>query len=93
MKNIRNTSDGEVEEHFLLIATRVPPGDRWQLELTPSEPPIEGIAQTLTAHFRLTKEAGSYRLDPRAGNLYLIRSVKVTPEEKPKEVWDIYGEY
>ncbi len=79
-------------EKNVLIATRIPPGDSWQLEID-KETTIEGLVPTLTQYMRKTKFKGHYRLEPLNGKLFAIVEEEEVLPEPEKEVWDIYGEY
>ena len=81
------------EEVLELIATRVPPGDNWQLAAAINTKSIEGLVPTLTAYMRATEFKGAYRLEPLKGELYAIRTQTVTWTPPPPEVFDLYGEY
>lgn len=80
------------EEVLELIATRVPPGDNWQLAGIISPKPIEGLVPTLTAYMRATEFKGAYRLEPLKGELYAIRTQTVSWTPPEPEVFDLYGE-
>jgi hypothetical protein len=82
----------ELVEENKLIATRVPPGDNWELVID-KETVIEGLVQTLTQYMRKTKFKGHYRLEPLNGKLFAIVEEEVTLPEPEPEVWDLYGEY
>ena len=82
----------ELVEENKLIATRVPPGDNWELVID-KETVIEGLVQTLTQYMRKTKFKGHYRLEPLNGKLFAIIEEEVTLPEPEPEVWDLYGEY
>jgi hypothetical protein len=81
-----------VQEFTELIATRVPPGDNWELTIDQGVI-IEGLVPTLTAYLRKTKFKGAYRLDPLAGKLYAIREQELTVTPPEPEKFDLYGEY
>ena len=81
------------EEVLELIATRIPPGDNWQLAPAITSKPIEGLVQALTAYMRATDFKGAYRLEPLKGELYAIRTQTVTWTPPPLEKLDLYGEY
>jgi hypothetical protein len=82
------------EEVLELIATRVPPGDRWLLVNTPqNKEPIEGLVPTLTAYMRATEFKGAYRLEPLKGELHAIKTQTVTWTPPEPEVFDLYGEF
>jgi len=82
----------ELVEENKLIATRVPPGDNWELVID-KDVVIEGLVQTLTQYMRKTKFKGHYRLEPLNGKLFAIVEEEVTLPEPEPEVWDLYGEY
>ena len=82
----------ELVEENKLIATRIPPGDNWELVID-KETVIEGLVQTLTQYMRKTKFKGHYRLEPLNGKLFAIIEEEVTLPEPEPEVWDLYGEY
>lgn len=81
------------EEVLELIATRVPPGDNWELAATGGSKLIEGLVPTLTAYMRATEFKGAYRLEPLKGELYAIKTQTVTWTPPEPEVFDLYGEY
>jgi len=83
----------EKVEYNELIATRVPPGDRWAL-IEEEDKTYESLTDTLEAYFHKTKFKGSYKLDPLDSKLYAIKTEEVEVEEvieEPKE-YGIYGE-
>ncbi len=82
----------ETVENSKLIAVRVPPGDKWELEID-KETVIEGLVQTLTQYMRKTKFKGHYRLEPLNGKLFAIVEEEITLPEPEPEKWDLYGEY
>ena len=82
----------EIEEEKILIATRQPPGDNWELVIDQGTT-IEGLVMALTMYMRKTKFKGSYQLDPLDGKLYAIERQEVeVPGEEPMK-FDLYGEY
>ena len=82
----------ELVEENKLIATRVPPGDNWELVID-KDVVIEGLVQTLTQYMRKTKFKGHYRLEPLNGKLFAIVEEEINVPEPELEVWDLYGEY
>jgi|TARA_B100000035_G_scaffold91792_1_gene77484 predicted RNA-binding protein with PUA domain len=82
----------ELIEHNVLIANRIPPGDKWELVID-KDTVIEGLVQTLTQYMRKTKFQGHYRLEPLNGKLFAIKEEQVEIPEPEPEVWDLYGEY
>ena len=82
----------QIQEEKKLIATRVPPGDNWELVIDQGNT-IQGLVMALTMYMRKTKFKGSYQLDPLDGKLYAIEKQEVEiPEEEPMK-FDLYGEY
>ena len=85
-------SETEIEEEKVLIATRVPPGDNWELVIDQGTT-IDGLVMALTMYMRKTKFKGHYRLDPLDGKLYAIESHEVQVEEEEPMKFDLYGEF
>jgi 8-oxo-dGTP pyrophosphatase MutT (NUDIX family) len=86
------TMKKEIKEELELIATRVPPGDRWSL--VGDKTKIYGsITDTLEAYFQLTRRACEYRLAPLKGELYAVHSQEVEIAPDPPKRYDIYGDY
>jgi hypothetical protein len=84
----------QIEETNILIARRVPPGDKWRLIANePSGPLHKTLTDTLEAYMTKTGFRGEYRLAPLKGELYAINAeeVKITIPEEQK--FSIYGEY
>ena len=82
----------EVQEENVLIATRVPPGDNWELVIDQGTT-IEGLVMALTMYMRKTKFKGHYRLEPLDGKLYAIERNEVQIEEPEPMKFDLYGEF
>jgi|TARA_R110002124_G_scaffold285006_1_gene462999 hypothetical protein len=81
-----------IEEENVLIATRLPPGDNWELEIDQGNP-VEGLVMALTMYMRKTKFKGHYRLEPLKGKLFAIETAEVKVEEPEPMKYDLYGEY
>jgi len=81
----------KIEEHVDLIATRIPPGDNWELVIDKGNV-IEGLVQTLTTYMRKTEFKGHYRLDPLNGKLFAIKEIEVEIQKPKPQKWDLYGE-
>ena len=83
----------KVTEHNKLIATRVPPGDKWILVDDKKKIVYESLTDALEAHFKYTGVACEFRLAPLDSKLYAIMSheEEIIPEE-PKE-FSMYGEF
>ena len=84
----------QIIEDLVLIARRVPPGDRWRLV---SEEPDGAIHVTLTdaleAYFQKTGHKCEFRLAPLDSKLYAIHTheEEIIPEA-PKE-YSMYGDF
>ena len=78
-------------EHNELIATRVPPGDRWTL--VGSKTIHNSITEALEAWFAKTGEKAEFKLAPLAGKLYVIRTEEVEIKPEPPKKFNIYGDY
>ena len=81
----------EINESNVLIATRVPPGDNWELAIEKGVV-IEGLVQTLTQYMRKTSFKGHYRLEPLNGKLFAIKQEEIYVPEPEPQIWDLYGE-
>jgi len=83
----------KVIEHNKLIATRVPPGDKWTLVDDKKKVVHETLTDALEAYFKSTGTPCEFRLAPLDSKLYAIVTHEETiiPEE-PKE-FSMYGEF
>lgn len=82
----------EIKEEPVLIATRVAPGDNWELVIDQGTV-IEGLVMALTTYLRKTKFKGHYRLEPLNGKLFAIETTEIQIEEEAPMKFDLYGEY
>ena len=65
----------KIEEKNILIARRVPPGDKWRLVANEPDGPVhKSLTDTLEAYMIKTGFKGNYRLEPLKSNLYAIDS-------------------
>ena len=84
----------ELVDNFILIARRVPPGDRWRLV---SEEPDGVVHTTLTdaleAYIRKSGFKGDYKLAPMKSELYAIATEEIEIKPEPIKTYSIYGEY
>jgi hypothetical protein len=80
------------KEENILIALRVPPGDKFSLVGDSKKVVYNSLTATLEAYFTKTQFEGEYRLDPRGGKLYAIEVNEVEIEEKQPQEYGIYGE-
>lgn len=81
----------EKQEFLELIATRIPPGDRWSLE--GDKVVYKSITEALEAWFDKTGEKAEFRLAPLDSKLYVIRSEEVEIKPEPPKKFNIYGDY
>jgi len=80
------------EEHLELIATRVPPGDRWEL-ISQQGKTHGSLTDALESWFQIVGEPVSFRLDPLDSKLYAIRTEEVEIKPEPVKQFSIYGEF
>ena len=79
----------EQVEKNILIAKRVPPGDRYSL--LNEDKVYTSLTETLEAHFKKSGVGCDFRLSPLKGELYMISTEEITPE--PPKKFNIYGDY
>jgi hypothetical protein len=86
-------TETKITEHNKLIATRVPPGDKWVLVDDKKKVVHDTLTDALEAHFKYTGIACEFRLAPLDSKLYAIQSheEEIVPD-KPKE-FSMYGEF
>ena len=82
-----------INEHNQLIATRVPPGDRWELVEDPKRQVIPTLTETLEAYLNKSGFKGEYRLDPMGSKLYAIHSTEEEVKPKEEKMFSLYGEF
>ena len=80
-------------ENKILIANRIPPGDRWQLADEPNGKIYISITETLQAYMDKTGFRGDYRLEPLNSKLYAISTEEVEVKPKPIKRYSLYGEF
>ena len=81
----------EKAEKNILIAKRVPPGDRWSL-LNGDDTVYNSLTEILEAYYqRVTVKPQAFRLEPLKGELYVITTEEVAPP--PPKKFNIYGDY
>ena len=85
------TQETKIVEQNVLIAERVPPGDKWRLigekEVHPS------LTDALEAYMAKTGFKGNYRLEPLQSKLYAIDAKEVEIPKPVEKRYSIYGEY
>lgn len=83
-----------IVEDNVLIARRVPSGDRWRLIANEPDGPIHtSLTDTLEAYMVKTGFKGEYRLAPLKSELYAISTTEEIIEPEPERRYSIYGEY
>jgi hypothetical protein len=86
----------EQVEKNILIAKRVPPGDRWRLIIDEPDGNINAsLTETLEAYYqKATMKPQAFRLEPLKGELYMITTEEVAPPPPPPaKKFNIYGDY
>ena len=82
------------KEENVLIARRVPPGDRYRLVANEPEGPVHNsLTDTLEAYMVKTGFKGEYRLAPLKGELYAISTTEEEIKPEPVKKFSLYGEY
>lgn len=83
-----------IVEEKILIARRVPPGDKWRLIANEPDGPVHAtLTDTLEAYMTKTGFKGEYRLAPLKSELFAISSKEEIVEPEPEKRYSIYGEY
>ncbi len=83
-----------IKEDNILIARRVPPGDKWRLVADEPEGRVhKTLTDTLEAYMVKTGFKGEYRLAPLKSELYAISTKEEVIEEPKEQRYSIYGEY
>ena len=81
------------KEINILIATRVPPSDRWRLVDDEKQIVHPSLTETLEAYFQQTQIKCEFRLAPLKGELYMITTEEVAPlPPPPAKKFNIYGD-
>ena len=81
----------ETQEYLELIATRVPPGDKWTL--VNDKIIHNSLTEALEAWFSKAGEKAEFRLAPLDSKLYVIRTEEVEIKPEPPKKFSIYGDY
>ncbi|MCH1416735.1 MAG: hypothetical protein L7V30_04395 [Gammaproteobacteria bacterium] len=82
----------KVIERNEVIATRVPPGDRWSLVEDPKKVIHKSLTDALEAYLGVTNFKGEYRLAPLDGKLYAIKTTEEEVKPEPIKKYNIYGD-
>lgn len=77
-------------ERNVLIAQRVPPGDRWLLVDDSNRIIHNSLTDVLEAYFQKIQKQCEFRLVPLKGELYMITTEEVAPP--PPRKFNIYGD-
>jgi|TARA_R100001443_G_scaffold115645_1_gene133888 hypothetical protein len=84
----------KVIEENILIARRVPPGDKWRLVANEPDGPVhKTLTDTLEAYMVKTGFKGEYRLAPLQSKLFAISTTEEEVKPEPIKKFSIYGEY
>jgi len=82
----------EVIERNEVIATRVPPGDRWTLVDDSKKVIHKSLTDALEAYLGVSSFKGEYRLAPLDGKLYAIKTTEEEVKPEPIKKYNIYGD-
>lgn len=82
----------KITENLEMIATRVPPGDRWKLVNDTRKIIHNTLTEALEAYFLETKFKGEYRLAPLDSKLYAIKTIEEEIVPEPPKSFNIYGD-
>ena len=82
------------KEDYILIARRVPPGDKWRLIANEPDGPLhKTLTDTLEAYMVKTGFKGEYKLAPLKSELYAISTTEEVVIPEPIKTYSIYGEF
>jgi hypothetical protein len=82
----------KVVERNELIATRVPPGDRWTLVDDSKKIIHKSLTDALEAFLNTSGFKGEYRLAPLDSKLYAIKTSEEEIRPEPVKKYNIYGD-
>ena len=82
----------KVVERNEVIATRVPPGDRWTLVEDSKKIIHKTLTDALEAYLNSTGCKGEYRLAPLDSKLYAIKTSEEEIKPEPVKKYNIYGD-
>ena len=85
--------DTKLTEHNQLIATRVPPGDKWTLVDDKKKVVHESLTDALEAYFKSTGTPSEFRLAPLDSKLYAINTHEEEIIPEPPKEYSIYGDF
>jgi hypothetical protein len=80
-------------EKNILIAKRVPPGDRFALVDDETNTIHPSLTETLEAYYQTVNTPYDFKLSPLKGELYIITTEDVAPPPPPPvKKFNIYGD-
>ena len=82
----------KVVERNEVIATRVPPGDRWTLVDDSKKIIHKSLTDALEAFLNTSGFKGEYRLAPLDSKLYAIKTSEEEVRPEPVKKYNIYGD-
>ena len=82
----------KVVERNEVIATRVPPGDRWTLVEDSKKIIHKSLTDALETYLTSTGFKGEYRLAPLDSKLYAIKTSEEEVKPEPVKKYNIYGD-
>ena len=82
----------KVVERNEVIATRVPPGDRWTLVDDSKKIIHKSLTDALEAYLNTSGFKGEYRLAPLDSKLYAIKTSEEEVKPEPVKKYNIYGD-
>ena len=85
--------DTKLTENNKLIATRVPPGDKWILVDDNEKVIHESLTDALEAYFQKTGQKCEFRLAPLDSKLYAINTHEEEIIPEPPKEYSIYGHF
>ena len=89
-----NNPEINIIEDNVLIARRVPSGDKWRLIANEPDGKVHSsLTDTLEAYMMATGFKGEYRLAPLKSELYAVSTTEEVIEPEPEKRYSIYGEY
>lgn len=83
----------DIIEQLELIATRIPPGDKWCLTIDSKKIIHNSLTDALEAYFQQTGFKGEYRLAPLDSKIYAIKTEEKIKEKEPPKLYSFYGEF
>ena len=83
----------EQVEKNILIAKRVPPGDRFALVDDETNTIHQSLTETLEAYYQKAQIKCEFRLAPLKGEIYMITTEDIVPPPPPPvKKFNIYGD-